>query len=338
MPLEEHYSLKKHNTFGVEACARYFAPIRQMEELEELLIADLWKSMPTLVLGEGSNILFTRDVDGLVLKNEIKGIAVIRETADEVWLKVGGGENWHRFVMFCVGNQYAGVENLALIPGSVGASPVQNIGAYGVEVKEVIEKVVAWHLETHELLHFSNADCAFGYRDSVFKHAYQGRLMIVWVVFRLSKHPVFHTEYAALREELERMGVKTLSLKAISEAVIRIRTRKLPDPAKIGNAGSFFKNPQIPLAQYQALKQQFPDLPSFPVHADSVKIPAAWLIEQCGWKGYREGDAGVHSQQALVLVNYGKATGKQILDLSERIRQSVHERFGVWLEREVNVW
>ncbi|SFV27479.1 UDP-N-acetylmuramate dehydrogenase [Thermoflavifilum thermophilum] len=338
MPLEERYSLKKHNTFGVEACARYFAPIRQVEELEELLIADMWKSMPLLVLGEGSNILFTRDVDGLVLKNEIKGIAVIRETADEVWLKVGGGENWHRFVMFCVGNHYAGVENLALIPGSVGAAPVQNIGAYGVEVKEVVDEVVAWHLETHELLHFSNADCAFGYRDSIFKQTYRGKLMIVWVVFRLSKHPHFHTDYAALREELHRMGVKDLSLRIICDAVIRIRTRKLPDPAKIGNAGSFFKNPQILVAQYGELKTRFPDLPSFPVDAHTVKIPAAWLIEQCGWKGYREGDAGVHSHQALVLVNYGKATGQQILQLSERIRQSVYERFGIMLEREVNVW
>lgn len=338
MPLEEHYSLKRHNTFGVEAFARYFAPIRQLDELKELLIADIWKTMPILVLGEGSNILFTRDVDGLVLKNEIKGIAVIRETPDEVWLKVGGGENWHRFVMFCVGNHYAGVENLALIPGSVGASPVQNIGAYGVEVKDVIDEVVAWHLETQELMHFSNSDCAFGYRDSIFKHTYQGKLMIIWVVYRLSKHPIFHTGYAALREELDRSGIKALSLKAISDAVIRIRTRKLPDPAKIGNAGSFFKNPQMSVAQYDTLKAQFPDLPAFTVDKHTVKIPAAWLIEQCGWKGYREGDAGVHAHQALVLVNYGKATGKQILELAERIRQSVYERFGIMLEREVNVW
>lgn len=338
MPLEEHYSLKKHNTFGVEAFARYFAPIRQLNELEELLIADIWQSMPILVLGEGSNILFTRDVDGLVLKNEIKGMAVVKETADEIWLKVGGGENWHRFVLFCVGNHYAGVENLALIPGSVGASPVQNIGAYGMEVKEVIDEVVAWHLQRHELMHFSRADCAFGYRDSVFKQAYRGKLMILWVVFRLSKHPHFHTDYAALQEELRRMEVKELSLAKICEAVIRIRTRKLPDPAKIGNAGSFFKNPQIPNTEYEALKSRYPQIPAYPVDDHSVKIAAAWLIEQCGWKGYREGDAGVHSQQALVLVNYGKATGQQILALSERIQQSVYDQFGIWLEREVNVW
>ncbi|MCL6525015.1 MAG: UDP-N-acetylmuramate dehydrogenase [Thermoflavifilum sp.] len=338
MPLEENYSLKRHNTFGVEAIARYFAPVRHVEELAEIAIGDLWKSMPVLVLGEGSNILFTRDVGGLVLKNEIKGIAVMRETADEVWLKVGGGENWHQFVMFCVGNHYAGVENLALIPGSVGASPVQNIGAYGVEVKEVIEEVGAWHLEQHDLMRFSNADCAFGYRDSVFKHAYRGKLMIVWVVFRLSKHPRFRTGYAALREELERMGVKELSLETISEAVIRIRSRKLPDPAKIGNAGSFFKNPQVSMAQYEALKQRYPTMPAYPGEHETMKIAAAWLIEQCGWKGYREGDAGVHQHQALVLVNYGKATGQQILSLANRIQQSVYERFGIMLEREVNVW
>jgi UDP-N-acetylmuramate dehydrogenase len=282
-------------------------------------------------------VLFINDAfDGLVIKIDIKGIAVLEETDQSVLLEVGAGEVWHDLVVHTIEKGYSGLENLSLIPGTVGAAPMQNIGAYGVEIKETFDSLEALHLESGESRRFTNAECRFGYRESVFKHELKGQYIITSVRFRLSKMPVFHTSYGAIQDTLREMGVGELSVKAVSEAVCRIRRSKLPDPAQIGNAGSFFKNPEIPKAQYDALKAQYPDMPGYITSQDLVKVPAGWLIEQCGWKGKIVGDTGVHKLQALVLVNYGNAKGREIKALAEQVQQSVQERFGIRLTPEVN--
>jgi UDP-N-acetylmuramate dehydrogenase len=340
MNIQENSSLKPFNTFGIEVSARYFSSFTSIGMLEELLDSSLklkTQSSKPLILGGGSNILFTKDVDGFVLKNEITGIEVVREDEETVFIKAGAGENWHLFVLYCLENNYAGVENLSLIPGSVGASPMQNIGAYGVEIKDVFHELEAFHLDEKKMQTFSLQDCKFGYRDSVFKHQYKNKFVITSVTYKLNKYPKFNTSYGALYQELEKMGVKELSIQAISQAVINIRSSKLPDWKVIGNAGSFFKNPQLPLHQFQQLKQDYPTIPSFTVDENFTKIPAGWLIEQCGWKGYRKGDTGCYEKQALVLVNYGQATGAEIFGLSNKIVQSVKSKFNVLLEREVNI-
>ncbi|MBD0294075.1 MAG: UDP-N-acetylmuramate dehydrogenase [Flavisolibacter sp.] len=337
--LQGAVSLKPYNTFGIDVTARYFAPFRSVEELSELLSNyKLLTPNAKLILGGGSNILFTKNFDGLVLKNEIAGIEVIEESEEHIYIKAGAGENWHQFVLYCLAHDYAGVENLSLIPGSVGASPMQNIGAYGVELKEVFHQLEALHIADGTVHTFNLADCEFSYRDSVFKHRYKNQFVILHVTFRLNKKPRFNTSYGALNQELEKMGIKDLSIQVISQAVINIRSSKLPDWKVAGNAGSFFKNPTIPNAQFFSLKQTYPNLPSYPVDENQTKIPAGWLIEQCGWKGYRKGDAGCYEKQALVLVNYGNATGKEIFDLSVEIIHSVKEKFGINLEREVNIY
>jgi UDP-N-acetylmuramate dehydrogenase len=289
-------------------------------------------------LGGGSNILFTKDYDGAILKNEIKGIELQHEDADYVYVKVGAGENWHQFVLHCINHNWAGVENLSLIPGNIGASPIQNIGAYGVELDDVFWSLEAFHLSEKKIHTFTATDCEFGYRDSVFKNRYKNEFAILSVTFQLKKKPIYHVSYGAITEELEKMGVKDLSIKAISQAVISIRSSKLPDPQKIANAGSFFKNPEVPTSKYEGLKLEFPSIVAYPLaKGPVVKLAAGWMIEQCGWKGYRKGDAGCHAKQALVLVNYGNATGKEIYDLSEEILQSVKNKFDIVLEREVNI-
>lgn len=336
--MQENVSLKSYNTFGIDAHAKYFSTFSNVAALEDLL--NNFKpqtSDPKLILGGGSNILLTKNFNGLVLKNEIKGIEVLKEDEENVYIQVGAGENWHQFVMYCVKNNYAGVENLSLIPGNVGASPMQNIGAYGVEIKDVFYELDALHIQDKATVKFSLNDCAFGYRESVFKNKYKEQFVITSVTYRLNKKPSFNTSYGAIQQELEKMGVKALNIAAISQAVVNIRSSKLPDPKEIGNAGSFFKNPQIVKHQLQALEQTYPTIPSFPVDADYVKIPAGWLIEQCGWKGYHKGDAGCYPKQALVLVNYGNASGEDIYALSEEILQSVKNKFGIVLEREVNM-
>jgi UDP-N-acetylmuramate dehydrogenase len=331
----EHFSLKEYNTFRLEAKARYFSRFTSIDQLAALL-AEIPRA--PIVFGGGSNILLTGDIDGWVLINGITGVDLVDEDDRYFYVKVGAGENWHGFVEYCLQRDWAGVENLSLIPGSVGAAPMQNIGAYGVELKEVFHELEAWDLADGQVRMFTLNDCRFGYRESVFKRELKGRFIILNVTFRLEREPVFHTEYGAIREELEKMNVRELSIRAISEAVIRIRTARLPDPAVIGNAGSFFKNPIIPNGQFTALKTRFPDLIGYPDPAGGVtKVAAGWLIEQCGWKGYRRGDAGVHAQQALVLVNYGDATGREVYDLSEEILRSVQKKFGITLEREVNI-
>jgi UDP-N-acetylmuramate dehydrogenase len=331
----ENSSLRPYNTFAIEATARWMSAFTSTDELAEL--TDGTRARRLLVLGGGSNILLTGNFDGLVLRNQIKGIQLLHEDEEHVYVRAGAGENWDQFVRHCIGRDWAGVENLSLIPGNVGAAPMQNIGAYGVELQDVFHELEAWSLAERRIRTFTLSDCAFGYRDSVFKGRLKGQFIIVSVVLRLRKRPVFHVSYGAIREELEQMGVKELSIRAVSEAVIRIRRSKLPDPAEIGNAGSFFKNPTITAETFARLQQRFPRIVGYTTVSGDVKLAAGWLIEQCGWKGYRRGDAGVHARQALVLVNYGNAAGREIYTLSEEILRSVKDKFGVELEREVNI-
>ena len=335
MQIHENFPLKSYNTFGIDVKARFFNEFSSVEELEEYQM--FYSQYSIFILGGGSNILFTKDYDGTILKNNIKGIEVQHEDADHVYVKVGAGENWHLFVLHCINHNWAGLENLSLIPGNTGAAPIQNIGAYGVELDEVFWSLEAFHLRDKRIHTFTTTDCEFGYRDSVFKNRYKDQFAILSVTFQLRKRPIFHVSYGAIAEELEKMEVKELSIKAVSKAVINIRSAKLPDPEIIANSGSFFKNPLVSASKYEELKLKFPDIIAYPSVKGIVKLAAGWMIEQCGWKGYRKGDAGCHAKQALVLVNYGKATGKEIYDLSEEILQSVNKKFGVILEREVNI-
>ncbi|HZH02072.1 MAG TPA: UDP-N-acetylmuramate dehydrogenase [Flavisolibacter sp.] len=336
MQIRENISLQPFNTFGIEATARYFASFKDIEQLKESLVESKALTEEKLILGGGSNILLTRDFDGMVLRNETEGIEVMKEDDDHVYLKVGAGVNWHQFVLYCIDNNLAGAENLSLIPGSCGASPMQNIGAYGVEIKDIFHELEAFHIKDLALQTFNLDECHFGYRESVFKRQYKGQFVITSVTYKLRKHPVFNTSYGAINQELERMGVKQLSIRAISQAVINIRTSKLPDWKEIGNAGSFFKNPQVSNEKFDSIKAEYPTIVGYP-QGNGTKLAAGWLIEQCGWKGYRNRDAGCYPKQALVLVNYGKATGGQIFELSEQIIQSVKDKFDVDLEREVNI-
>lgn len=339
LTIQSHVSLKPYNTFGIEANARYWVEISNEEDLQIILHLSDYIDKPKLILGGGSNVLLCQDFNGLVVKVAIQGINLIREDEAHVYVTAGAGVNWHELVVFCVERGYAGIENLSLIPGTVGAAPMQNIGAYGVELEQVFESLTAIHVLTGEKRTFLRADCAFGYRESVFKRALKDQYIITSVTFQLDKHPTFHTRYGAIQETLTEMGVsdENLSIKAISQAVIRIRRSKLPDPAQIGNAGSFFKNPEISKRQFDALKTQYSELPGYPVGDETVKVPAGWLIEQAGWKGYRLGDAGIHTKQALVLVNYGNATGNELIALAKQVQASVLTKFGITISPEVNV-
>ena len=334
MNIQHHISLKPFNTFGIDAEGVDVIIVDDSAMLKEI------GSMPgrKYIMGGGSNILLTKNPEGLILRNKLSGIRQLQEDEHSVWLEVASGEVWHDFVLFAVKKGLGGIENLALIPGTVGASPMQNIGAYGAEVKDTIQQVTFWHWEESRFITYSNSECAFGYRESIFKHSLKDKVFITSVVYKLSKQPSYNTSYGAIEQELAQMHVAELSVHAIAQAVTNIRKSKLPDPAVIGNAGSFFKNPTIAVGQYNALKAEFPSIPSYPVSEGFVKVPAGWLIEQCGWKGYRNSNIGVHAQQALVLVNYGGALGEDIWQLSGEIVTSVHHRFGITLEREVNVW
>lgn len=337
MIISSDYSLKQFNTFGIEAYARYFTTVHSISEYRKLMESPQYKNNPQFILGGGSNILLTKNINALVIKNEIKGIEVVRETEEQVFVKCSAGEIWHEFVLWCIAKNYAGLENLSLIPGCAGASPMQNIGAYGVEIKDVFHELEAININTGELVIFNKADCQFGYRESVFKHQYKSQFIICSVTFCLSKKPTFHIEYGAIKQELDNMKVSDLSIQAISQAVINIRSSKLPDPKVIGNAGSFFKNPEVSEATYLKLKNEFPAIVAYALENGNYKLAAGWLIEQSGLKGYQKGDAGVHKLQALVLVNYGKASGKEIFDLSTYVLETVKNKFGVELEREVNI-
>jgi UDP-N-acetylmuramate dehydrogenase len=339
--IQENISLKKYHTFGIDVSAKYFSTFTTSAELEQLFDSkksSLGNYQMPMILGGGSNILFTKHFDGLVLKNEIKGINLIGENDDHVYVKVGAGENWHAFVLHCLGRNWAGVENLSLIPGNVGASPMQNIGAYGVEIKEVFYDLEAFSMKEKKVYTFTSNDCEFGYRDSVFKNKYKNQFIILTVTFCLNKFPKLNLSYGAIEQELQKMDVTKPDIRSVSQAVINIRNSKLPDPANIGNAGSFFKNPIITKSTFENIKNRFPGVIGFNNSDGTVKLAAGWLIEQCGWKGYRNGDAGCYPEQALVLVNYGNATGKEIYDLSEDILQSVKNKFNILLEREVNIF
>jgi UDP-N-acetylmuramate dehydrogenase len=337
MQVQENFSLKRYNTFSIDVLARSFVAFNTAEQLQEIAGTFSFNPATDLVLGGGSNLLLTRNVDGMVYKNEITGIHLVNEDENYKYIQAGAGENWHEFVLFCIDNNLGGVENLSLIPGNVGASPMQNIGAYGVELQDVFSSLDAFHLQEKKLVRFGLPDCRFRYRNSVFKNIYRNQFMILNVTFRLSKKPVLNTTYSSLEQELAAAGVQDPDIRAVSNAVIRIRRSKLPDPARIGNAGSFFKNPEVPSWLFVELKDRFPGIIGFPSAEGKVKLAAGWLIEQCGWKGYRRGDAGCHAKQALVLVNFGNASGKEIYELSEEILASVKEKFGVELEREVNI-
>ena len=334
MHFHKNYSLKNLNSFGINVSAKYFTVFKNTTELAEILEA---ANENKLILGGGSNILFTKNFNGLVLKNEIGGIKIIKEEDDHVYIKAGAGVGWHEFVIYCIEKKFAGAENLSLIPGSVGASPMQNIGAYGVELKDIFYELEAYDTEEKKTVIFSRSDCEFGYRESIFKTKYKGKFIITAVTFRLNNKPVYNTSYGAIEIELERMGIQSISIKAISDAVINIRQSKLPDPRVIGNAGSFFKNPTVSNLQFNLLKKDFPLIIGYPVGDSETKLAAGWLIEKCGWKGFRKGDAGCHNKQALVLVNYGNATGEEILLLSKEIIDSVKLMFNVNLHIEVNI-
>jgi UDP-N-acetylmuramate dehydrogenase len=337
MIIKENHSLQKLNTFGIDTYARYYTEVANTSEIEALLAEPKFFDNQKLILGGGSNILFTKKVDALVIKNNLKGIQLVKEDNDYYYVKAAAGEVWNDFVLFCIHHNYGGLENLSLIPGNVGASPMQNIGAYGVEIKDVFYELEALHLQDKKIHSFDKTSCKFGYRESVFKHEFKNQFMITSVTYKLLKKPVFNTNYGAIEKELDTMGVTTLSIQAISQAVCNIRTSKLPDPKVIGNAGSFFKNPEVVNEKFESLKKQFPTIVGYPLENGNTKIAAGWLIEQCGWKGKKIGDAGVHPLQALVLVNYGNAKGSDILNLSQQIMDSVKNKFDITLVREVNI-
>jgi len=336
MQILNNVTLKPFNTFGIDAKASFFVEPDNPEQIHDIFKNPEFSNLPKLILGGGSNILFQKDFEGLVLKINFQGITHTFVNSNQVIVTAGAGENWDGLVQFCVNNNWGGLENLSLIPGSVGAAPIQNIGAYGVELKDVFSHLDALDLQTFEIKRFSHEECDFEYRNSVFKNELKNRFLISSVSFILNTKPRFNLSYPVLFEEINKGGVK-ITLRSVADAVIRIRRSKLPDPEQLGNAGSFFKNPVVDSAKFDTLKAEHPLIPSFHQKDGLIKIPAAWLIEQCGWKGKRFGDAGVHAYQPLVLVNYGHANGLEILDLAWRIRDSVFNRFNILLEAEVNV-
>ena len=336
MIFSNNISLKKLNTFGINVKCKLFYEINNKGNLKELIKTNQFKQNNYLILGGGSNILFTEDYDGLIIKNEIRGIDIIDEDDETKRIKVGAGENWHQFVLWTIKNELSGIENLALIPGNVGASPIQNIGAYGVEVKDFIDKVWTINLKNGKEKIFTNSECKFKYRDSIFKNELKDQYIILYVSFKLSKLPMLNTKYKDINSELLSLSLEK-STKNICNAVINIRKRKLPDPKKIGNSGSFFKNPVIEKEKFEYLKKIYPNIIGYKISSTEIKLAAGWLIDQCGWKGYRYKDAGVHKNQALVLVNYGEATGREIINLAEKIQNSVKKKFDINIYPEVNI-
>ncbi|SEH70527.1 UDP-N-acetylmuramate dehydrogenase [Paenimyroides aquimaris] len=335
--MQFNQSLKNYNTFGIDVSATQFIEISTVHQLKDVIKENNQK-LPLFILSGGSNMLLTKNVDALVLHINTKGIHVVDENEDFVWMEAQAGETWHDFVLYTITQNLGGLENLSLIPGKVGSSPIQNIGAYGVEIKDTMHSLTALNLETLEVETFHNADCKFGYRESVFKHQLKDKYIITAVTFKLKKAPhLLHTSYGAIQQELETMHVEQPTIKDVSNAVIAIRQSKLPDPKEIGNSGSFFKNPVIDKTLYQSLLEKNPDIPHYPVNESEVKIPAGWLIEHAGLKGFRKGDAGVHTKQALVLVNYGNASGKELIDMAYFVQQTVFEKFEISILPEVNI-
>ena len=333
---EKHKSLRALNTFGIEAYAENYLRVENLSVLQEVTK----EHKDVFVLGGGSNILLTKDISKPVIHMVNKGIEPLQQGSktNKVLVRAQAGEIWHDFVLWCLSRNLGGLENLSLIPGHVGASPMQNIGAYGVEVKDRFHELEALEIETGRIRRFSASECGFGYRESVFKNVEKGKYIILHVTFELStRDHEIHTDYGAIRSELDNRGIQNPSIRDVSDVVIDIRRSKLPDPAEIGNSGSFFKNPVISRSQYEALSREYRELPHYPVSEEAVKVPAGWLVEKSGYKGYRVGDAGVHRNQALVLVNYERATGREILELAKEIQATVLNRFDIALEMEVNV-
>ncbi len=337
MEIFENKSLRNFNTFGIDVNAEKFHLIRNEKDIFELLEKE--KKDDFTILGGGSNILLTKDIKNTVLKNEIKGIDILLENENEVLIKIGGGEIWHDLVLWAVSRNYGGIENLSLIPGTVGAAPIQNIGAYGVELKDVFTGVDFIHLEKKEKISFDKSQCKFGYRNSIFKKELKGKFFITHVYLQLTKSPhQLNLSYGAISSELEKQGIRLPTLKEVSNTVIRIRESKLPNPKTLGNSGSFFKNPEITKEEFERLKNSFPNIPSYPLPDNKIKIPAAWLLEQCGFKGVRYGNTGCYEKQPLVLVNYGKATGQEIYSFALRLQKAVDQKFGISIHPEVNIW
>jgi UDP-N-acetylmuramate dehydrogenase len=335
--IKENVNLKTYNTFGIEVYCDYFCEINTIADFLELLKTGVYRDNKKLIIGGGSNILFTQDFKGIVIRNNLKGIERVFENNDEVKIKVMAGEVWHEFVMWCIDQGYAGLENLSLIPGCVGASPMQNIGAYGVEIKEVFHELEAYSVLDGSKKIFSKGDCEFGYRESVFKNKYKDQFLIGSVTYKLRKHASLNTTYGAINQELQNMNVSSPGIKDVSEAVIHIRNSKLPDPKVTGNAGSFFKNPEVVSKKHEELKKKFDNVVAYPLENGNFKLAAGWLIEQCGLKGYEHKGAAVHTKQALVLINKDHAKGKDVYELSGYVIERVFEKFGVQLEREVNI-
>lgn len=336
MVFHENFSLKNYNTFGIDAKARFFVEIESIEELQEVFTNSAYPRK--IVLGGGSNILLTDDIEALVIHVNLKGKEIVLETSEEIQIKVMAGENWHEMVLWTLENGYGGLENLSLIPGNTGTAPIQNIGAYGVELKDVFVSCEAVRIEDQKLVSFTKPECEFGYRDSYFKNVGKDKYVITSVTFSLTKkNHRLHTEYGAIEEQLKQRSITDPSIKDISKAVIAIRQTKLPDPKKLGNSGSFFKNPLVSKQEFESFISLFPEAPFYKVSDTVYKIPAGWLIEQCGFKGKRFGDAGIHKRQALVLVNHGNATGKDILDLADKIIKKVKDTFNITISPEVNL-
>lgn len=335
--IQSDVNLAPYNTLHVEATARLFLSVKTSSGLRNFIAGNAGEYSNIFVLGGGSNVLFVHDFDGLVLHINILGKEIVEENEDHIWLNVGAGENWHETVLHCVEKGWGGIENLSLIPGTVGAAPIQNIGAYGVEIQEVFESLEAVELETGKKKTFTKEECRFGYRDSIFKNALKGQYIVTDVTLRLSKHPSVNTSYGAISRELEKRNISEPTIKDLSDVVIAIRNSKLPNPGDVGNAGSFFKNPIVSKQKFEHLKRKYPSIPGYQLNTIETKVPAGWLIEQAGWKGKVVGNTGTYEQQALVIVNHGGATGQEILELSKKIRASVKNRFGIELAPEVNI-
>ena len=337
MKVLHNFSLKNYNTFGIDVKAKTFISVESLEDLRTALQKNYAEDL--FILGGGSNMLLTRDIDTTVLHVGLKGKQIIKENEEEVLIEISAGENWHETVLWTLSNNWGGFENLSLIPGNIGTAPIQNIGAYGTEIRDTLVSLKAIDIQTLEVREFSNEDCQFGYRDSIFKNKVKGKFIIISVTFRLTKkdHKI-KTNYGTIQQALVEIGVTTATISDVSNAVIKIRKEKLPDPSELGNSGSFFKNPVINSGHLKDLQKHFPDMPFFDVGNNEFKIPAGWLIEKAGLKGYRVGDAGVHKNQALVLVNYGNATGREILDLAKKVQYEVYTKFRIALQAEVNIF
>ncbi|MCL4118546.1 UNVERIFIED_CONTAM: hypothetical protein GTU68_057845 [Idotea baltica] len=334
MQIQQNISLQAYNTFGIDVKAKQFIAINSIVQLKQLLE----QQSDFFILGGGSNLLLTQDIEKLVVHIAFKGIAIVEDNDDHVIVKTAAGENWHQFVLWCINHNFGGLENMSLIPGNVGTAPIQNIGAYGVELKDTCTLVEALEIDSGNLKTFSNDECAFGYRNSVFKNELKGKYIITNVYFKLSKNThKLNSSYGAIESELKKNGIENPSIKNISDAVIAIRQSKLPDPKELGNSGSFFKNPIISTSKFEKLQEKFPSAPNYKVSATEIKVPAGWLVEQCGFKGKRIGNTGSHKNQALVLVNYGNATGKEVQELSQLIQKTVLEKFDIAIEAEVNI-